>query len=711
MDAVHAARAPRLDLLQRPHKHLVEAEAVGAVLLHHVVGVDDVAAALGHLVRPRLDPHGRVGLQHEAVALLLDLRFGHAHALDAPPVGRAPDRLVHLVLLLRLRHVVAGDKRARFVAEGRVLDFAEDHALVNELLERLLRRHHADVVEHLVPEPGVQQVEHRVLGPADVQVHRHPVVLFRRIDELVRVFWVEVAEVVPARSGPVGHRVGFAARRASVGRDGFHPLGYRRERAFGRTRRPVVAGFGQPHRKLRLGQDNRAGAVFGEDDGERLAPEALAGEEPVAQLVVDLAASRARRFQPREHRGLGLGVAQPVERDVLRRRVHVRPVAHERLGGKVAAGHDLHDRQIERLGEGVVAHIVARHGHNRAGAVGGEHVIGHPDRHGRAVGGVDGVGPGEHARLLLALGAFEVGLPGRLVHIVLHGGPLRVGGDAGHQRMLRGQHHVRRAEERVGAGGEDGDGGVVAVHGKVDLRALAPSDPVALHLQRRGRPVEAVEVFEEPVGVFGDPQHPLLEVAALHREAAALGLAVDHLLVGEHRAEAFAPVHRHLVEVGEAALVELQEDPLRPAVVVGVGGGQLAGPVVREAEGLKLLAEALDVALRRDGRVGAGLDGVLLRREAEGVPSHRVEDVEAAHPLVAGEDVGSGVALRVAHVQPRARRVRKHVEHIVGRLRRVEAVADRGRAERLVIGPEALPAGFDVVVRVGGHGERRRAKS
>ena len=69
----------------------------------------------------------------------------------------------------------------------------------------------------------------------------------------------------------------------------------------------------------------------------------------------------------------------------------------------------------------------------------------------------------------------------------------------------------------------------------------------------------------------------------------------------------------------------------------------------------------------------AGLDGVLLGGQAEGVPAHGVEDVEAAHALVAGEDVGGGVALRMADVQARAAGVGEHVEDVVFRARGVEA--------------------------------------
>ena len=154
VDALHVARPPRLGLLQRPHEHLVEPERVGPVRGDDVVGVDDVAAALRHLVRPRLDLDLGVGLEHEPVAALLDF-----------------------VLLDRARHAVADDG---------VLDLAEDHALVDELPERLLGRDDARVVEHFVPEPGVEQVQHGVLGPADVEIDRHPVLLLRRVDEARR---------------------------------------------------------------------------------------------------------------------------------------------------------------------------------------------------------------------------------------------------------------------------------------------------------------------------------------------------------------------------------------------------------------------------------------------------------------------------------------------------------------------------------------------
>ena len=59
-----------------------------------------------------------------------------------------------------------------------------------------------------------------------------------------------------------------------------------------------------------------------------------------------------------------------------------------------------------------------------------------------------------------------------------------------------------------------------------------------------------------------------------------------------------------------------------------------------------------------------GLDRVLLGGQAERVPAHRMQHVDAAHALVARDDVGRGVALGVADVEARARRVREHVEDV-----------------------------------------------
>ena len=125
-----------------------------------------------------------------------------------------------------------------------------------------------------------------------------------------------------------------------------------------------------------------------------------------------------------------------------------------------------------------------------------------------------------------------------------------------------------------------------------------------------------------------------------------------------------------------------------------------------------------DVRLGGDARVLAGFDGVLLGRQTEGVPTHRMQNVAALGALVAGEDVGGGVAFRVANVEARAGWVGEHVEDV--KLRRGLAAGHHGfravslsermtfgnhfagvpGAKSLLVVPVLLPFGFDQVKRI-----------
>ena len=230
-----------------------------------------------------------------------------------------------------------------------------------------------------------------------------------------------------------------------------------------------------------------------------------------------------------------------------------------------------------------------------------------------------------------------------------------------------------------------------------------------------------VEAFDELVGVGGDAQDPLADRTTFDGMVATVGARafrrVEDFLVGQDGAEGRAEPHRLFGDVGEAVAEELEEDPLRPAEVVLVGRGELAVPVDGEAEHLQLATEVVDVALGLDGGVLAGGDGVLLGGQAEGVPAHRVQDVEAVGLLITGEDVRSGVAFRVADVQAGAGGVGEHVQDVILRL----AARDRFGAEGgagfpgglplLFEGGEIVAAGFcfrsvHECVQIGGSGRR-----
>ena len=151
---------------------------------------------------------------------------------------------------------------------------------------------------------------------------------------------------------------------------------------------------------------------------------------------------------------------------------------------------------------------------------------------------------------------------------------------------------------------------VAPVHlANVSFGALpTPADPVPL--RHAGRALDqsistVVEVVEQPLGVVGDAEEPLLQEPLLDRGAAALAVPVIDLLVGEHGLVVGTPVDRRLLLVGQPLLEELQEDPLRPLVVRRVGGRELVRQSNISPDALELAAEVRDVPrdqLRRVAR-------------------------------------------------------------------------------------------------------------
>ena len=82
--------------------------------------------------------------------------------------------------------------------------------------------------------------------------------------------------------------------------------------------------------------------------------------------------------------------------------------------------------------------------------------------------------------------------------------------------------------------------------------------------------------------------------------------------------------------------------------------------------------------------------------QAEGIPAHGMQDVEAAHALDASDDVANGVIAHVPHVES-ATGVREHFEDVI-----LGFLWNRFRLEDVILFPTLLPLRFDrlrVVVR------------
>ena len=316
----------------------------------------------------------------------------------------------------------------------------------------------AEIEQYLVPKTGVEQVQHGVLGAADVQINArgrvgcpsrprragdsapyrpHPVLLRVLADKGRVVLRVEVAQVIPATAGPLGHGVGFASRAVRQ----IHPVLRAREGGLAVGRGFVIVERRRQHGQGRFRQRRvkpAAARVLLPNDRERLAPIPLPAEEPVAEFVVDRALAQAFGFEPIGDFPFGFRRGQSIERNLRVRRIDVHTLVDERRfewsagllthstfrcrtccgsgeprSAAVAGRYDLDNFQAEPGSEFEVARVVSRNRHDCARAVARQDVVRNPDGNFLAVDRVDCVGAGKNAGLFLRqFSAFEVRLPG-----------------------------------------------------------------------------------------------------------------------------------------------------------------------------------------------------------------------------------------------------------------------------------------------------------
>ncbi len=548
----------------------------------------------------------------------------------------------------------------------------EDHALREQVRERLVEIDEPRVVQHLREEARVEEVQDGVLYAADVLVDGRPVVHLVLREGLQVVLRVGVAQVVPRRADERVHRVRLARRVGTAFRAlAVHEVlarGERREAAL--IERDVVR---QQHGQVFLRHEHLA-AMRAVDDRDRCAPVALARDEPVAQAEIHAALAEAfllRLVHDALHRRLDVEAAElrRVDEDAVLVRIRLRHLLELQLAVARLQRDDLRDAVLRC--EHPVARILRRHADDRARAVVREHVVRDPDLHFLAVEGVH-TDDTRVDTLFLRLARRALHLA-RVAHALHEGADLlrlaALLADGVDERMLRREREERDAVDRIGARRVGGDLLPERRAVERELETLAAADPVLLHRLDALRPaLELIEVLQQHIGVVRDFQEPLREVLLLHGRVAAPALAVDDLLVREHRTAGIAPVDRRLFLVSEAALVEELEEPLRPLVVRRVARLDLAVPVVGEAHLLLLALHVLDVAVRPVRGLHAVLDGRVLRGHAERVEAHRMQHVVALHRLVARHDIADGVVAHVPHVEV-ARRIREHLERVVFRAR------------------------------------------
>ncbi|EXI65530.1 MAG: hypothetical protein AW07_04691 [Candidatus Accumulibacter sp. SK-11] len=326
----------------------------------------------------------------------------------------------------------------------------------------------------------------------------------------------------------------------------------------------------------------------------------------------------------------------------------------------------LPDRQPVPAGKGEIALVVRRHRHHRAIAITHQHIVADPHLDLLAAQRMRDEDAGGDALLLHRRQVgFGDAAPLALVDESRH--PRIALGRMRGQRVLGSDRTEGDAHDGIGARREhpEPSGLTVEFVGKGETDAGALADPVLLHqADLLGPARKPVEIRQQFLGVSGDLHVVHRDLALLDQRPRTPATAIDHLFVGEHGLVDRIPVHGPESLVDQALLVQTGEQPLFPAVILRPAGGQFALPVEGETETLQLRLHVADVGVGPLCRRNIVLDRGILRRHAEGVPAHRLQDVVAEHAVKAREHITDRVVADVPHVQL-ARRIGKHRQAVV----------------------------------------------
>src|SRR5947208_6219328 len=356
----------------------------------------------------------------------------------------------------------------------------------------------------------------------------------------------------------------------------------------------------QPDRQLLLRYWN--GAIGGTvDDRKWRAPVALTADQPVAQAIRDHELANALFLQVPD---------DFVNSLVSRRTIEWARIDHDAqvlfglcpcigiAGLLIHRANDLAYRYAELARKLEVALVMSWDTHDGPGAVAHQHIVGNPDRNLFAVDRIGDVAPGKDTGLLLFRAhALDLGHMSCLVYVGIDLGLVFRRGDLLDPWMFRGQYKECHAVDCVRPRGEDRDLFTLAIdlREEANLSPFAAPDPVALHGHGLFRPVDLREV-QQFFSIVGNFQQPLVDLFTDHHAATAFAGAVgQHLLVGQSRVAAWTPVSRGFGAIGQSLLVELQEQPLRPFIVVGHAGNDFALPIPLGTHQAQLLAHGVDV--------------------------------------------------------------------------------------------------------------------
>ena len=221
------------------------------------------------------------------------------------------------------------------------------------------------------------------------------------------------------------------------------------------------------------------------------------------------------------------------------------------------------------------------------------------------------------------------------------------------QRVLRGNEHKSDTIKCVTARGVDLQFFISPVQREVYKRTRGFSDPGDFLLLDAFRIIHMVQPLQQLIRILGDPEEPHILGQLNYIAVADVALSSLGIFIGKNNLAVRAVINQCFRPEYQTMLEQFFKNPLCPVIVILSGCRKLSVPVEGKSDAFQLLCKMPDIFLCDVVRMRIGLDGIIFRRQSEGVKTNRKQHVISLHSPLSGEDFNAGIRLDMSDMHSR----------------------------------------------------------
>ena len=162
-----------------------------------------------------------------------------------------------------------------------------------------------------------------------------------------------------------------------------------------------------------------------------------------------------------------------------------------------------------------------------------------------------------------------------------------------------------------------------------------------------------IQPLQQLIRILGDPEEPHILGQLNYIAVADVALSSLGIFIGKNNLAVRAVINQCFRPEYQTMLEQFFKNPLCPVIVILSGCRKLSVPVEGKSDAFQLLCKMPDIFLCDVVRMRIGLDGIIFRRQSEGVKPNRKQHVISLHSPLSGEDFNAGIRLDMSDMHSR----------------------------------------------------------